>query len=483
MNILHHCGRRAAKRFAGVALALTTAATMLAAPAAHAATTTVPCNTAALIAALAAPPAPGDVINLAKHCTYTLTDVFPAPNPDGFGLVIDVASPGLTIHGNGATITRSKAQGTPDFPILENDGFLTMDHLTIKGGRIDQVGAPVDSAAGIENFGVFIGSGLRVTGNVARATDTVDVSSVGGGVDNEGTMTLDQSTVDHNSVVAACVSVLPCAAASGAGGIFANGDVTAVTNTTMSDNTAKAYGNFQAVGLGGGILAVGGDVTLDHDAVRHNTAAGFSSGQSSLAGGGGGAFLSVDSTTVSVTGTTVAGNSAQATGAMVDVAAGGGFLNGAADVPFGTGPVSSLGEGSTLTGDTDHFTGNSAVSVDTPGGAALGGGFADAEGTACGSCGSATFTDTTFTKNRSSAKEGVGQGGGIAVVLSPPGTVTLDGGSVTKNVASGGAGGEGGGIFTDNPSSVVLGATTPVTVSKNKPDNCFPHGTITNCVG
>jgi|GEM_PF-1733864 len=486
MNILHPCGGRAAKRFAGVALALTTAAAMLAAPAAHAATTTnIACHdTAGLIAAMSAA-APGDVINLAKHCTYTLTDTFPTggtPNTLQVGLPpVSVASPGLTINGNGSTITRSKTTGTPDFAILENDfpGVLTVSDLTLSGGVVDIAGGGSCGAfaSGLLNGGDFTGHNLRVTKNLARATDMTDNCTAGGGVENEGTMTLDRhSSVDHNQAVAVCTSLSQCTAVVEGGGIATDGAL-AVEDSTVRDNTAKVYGNFEAVAAGAGIAVdafTSSDTILDHDKIGHNTVSSFSSGSSSLAGGGGGAFFGGDQTpsSVTVTSTTVSGNSAKANGAAIDIAIGGGFLNGAGGVNTDN---FSFGEGTVLTGTADTFTGNASVSVDTPGGAALGGGLSDAEGPL--GTGSSTFTATTFSKNRAKAQEGVGQGGGIASVLD--GNVTLYGGSVTKNVASGGTA-EGGGIFVDETSTVSLNGTN---VAKNKPDNCFPHNTITGCLG
>ena len=89
-----------------------------------------------------------DVINLAPGGHYTLTS---AAGPDGFhgdsGLPI-VQGPSqqvhglLTINGNGATIERSTAPGTPQFRIL-NALFtdLTLDGVVIKGGYGPAAGA------------------------------------------------------------------------------------------------------------------------------------------------------------------------------------------------------------------------------------------------------------------------------------------------------------------------------------------------------
>src|SRR6185295_6714325 len=74
-------------------------------------------------------------INLAPGGTYTLTAV---AEDDGYsgGAGLPYIRRPLTINGNGATIQRSSAAGTPDFRIVYvwlSD--LTLNGVTIKGGR------------------------------------------------------------------------------------------------------------------------------------------------------------------------------------------------------------------------------------------------------------------------------------------------------------------------------------------------------------
>ena len=64
----------------------------------------VPCSVAALRAAITTA-APGDTLNLAAGCIYTITDVDNTPFDGPNGLpVIDKA---LIVQGNGATIERA----------------------------------------------------------------------------------------------------------------------------------------------------------------------------------------------------------------------------------------------------------------------------------------------------------------------------------------------------------------------------------------
>ena len=68
-----------------------------------------------------------DIINLAPKGTYTLTTVDNSGNgnddrPNGLPLIGNDGGHSLTINGNGATIARSSAQGTPAFRFLHISG-------------------------------------------------------------------------------------------------------------------------------------------------------------------------------------------------------------------------------------------------------------------------------------------------------------------------------------------------------------------------
>jgi hypothetical protein len=71
-----------------------------------------------------------DTINLAAASTYTLT----ATNDGDNGLPVITSE--ITINGNGATIARSSAVGTPNFRIFRvaADGNLTLNDLTVENG-------------------------------------------------------------------------------------------------------------------------------------------------------------------------------------------------------------------------------------------------------------------------------------------------------------------------------------------------------------
>jgi len=106
-------------------------------------------------------------------------------------------------------------------------------------------GFAYDSGGGILNNGTLTVTNSTFSGNSA----TLD----GGGISNSGTLTVSNSTFSGNS-------------ATGAGGSIFNGGMLKVTNSTLSGNTA---GN-----NGGGIYNTGGKASLANSIVAGNTAAG-----------------------------------------------------------------------------------------------------------------------------------------------------------------------------------------------------------------
>ena len=165
----------------GAALLL---AGFLAAPAQAASGASVPCSSAALIAAItAANTAGGGTINLASGCHYQLTSA--VSGEDGLPPI----GTAIGVNGNGATI-----DGTGSVRVLEVDspGNLSLQNVTITGGSADIGG-------GIANLGGTVTlNHSQVTGNTAAlagggiASATFDPSSV-------AKLTLNNSAVTGNS--------------------------------------------------------------------------------------------------------------------------------------------------------------------------------------------------------------------------------------------------------------------------------------------
>jgi len=241
----------------------------------------------------------------------------------------------------------------------------TISSLTIENGFVGSNGYPYTYGGGVLNEGTLTVHDITVTGNTA--------TDFGGGIANFGTLTVSGSTLSHNIDLSF-----------GAGGIFNEGTVTVSDSSTISFNSARN---------GGGIYNDGGTLTVSNSStISGNSAPGL-----------GGGILNEGTATVS--GSTVSGNTA---------GYGGGVYN-----FYGTLKVS----GSTLSG-------NSATSI--------GGGIVNLEGTV-------TISDSS-TLSGNSARDG----GGIYNTF-PFGSVAVNDSIITGNTASS----VGGGIY--NPGSYYHG--------------------------
>jgi hypothetical protein len=398
---------------------------LLAAPAAQASTgTTVPCDTAKLIAAIsAANSSGGGRINLAPGCTYHLTA---ANNTDPMlgATGLPVITSRITLNGFRTTIAGNNS--TFRILLVTAPGNLTLQGLTITGGN---------------------------------------VAAPGGGIFNvEGTLTLNHSTVTGNASAGGMMA---------AGGGIASGvrhraarhhhaELLWVGNTTSTSQAGISTrrdadpqlqpGRQHRGGGGGGIASgtggMGGSgaskLVLNFSQVNGNTAnGGPMAGAGGVANGG----------TAAIKGSVVADNTAPG-------AAGGGILN------HGV---------MTITGS--RISGNTA-SADSAGDQGIGGGIANinlgpvAPGAVNG--GVLAITASQIRGNTAS-----GQGGGIfeATITpagpAPGGPLTLTLSQVTGNTA-----GQGGGIFAVPGSPATLKLTL---IARNTPDNCAPPGSVTGC--
>jgi len=185
-------------------------------------------------------------------------------------------TPGLTVLGNGITISGNNASR-----VIDNNtpGPLTLNGVTITGGN-----APV-AGGGVFSLGVVTLTNSTISGNTA---------ATGGGGVAAGTVTLTNSTISGNT-----------ASAGGGGGIDANGAVT-VTNSTVSGNHSSGDGG--GIDLGG----TSQTITLTDSTVSGNTAGGDGGGTNSGAGSGAAPSRAV------LIRSTVSGNTATGDGGGVD---------------------------------------------------------------------------------------------------------------------------------------------------------------------
>ncbi len=203
--------------------------------------------------------------------TYTLTipgadEYFDATGDLNIGedLTITGAGPGATII-DAAGIDR----------VLTADGVVVIQGVTIANGATTGLGG------GIYNNGTLTLEDISVIGNVANAgggiynfgtlhlrravvasNQTVDNPSgtnpEGGGIrSNYGDVTIEESTISGNKVTS------ESGGSRSGGGISVTGNALSITNSTISGNTAR---------LGAGLDNVNGDVTLTNVTIVGNSA-------------------------------------------------------------------------------------------------------------------------------------------------------------------------------------------------------------------
>ena len=195
-----------------------------------------PCSASSLIDAVsAANTTPGGgTVTLAGGCVYTLA----AANSSADGSNgLPVITGNVRVEGNGATITRSAASGTPHFRVFDvaSGGNLALHALTVSNGIADN---NHDGGGAVYNHGTLQVAASTFTGNSNPAA----VGTSGGAIQNSGSLTVTTSTFTGNSAMEG-------------GGVFNQG-TTAITKSTFTNNSATIYG-------GGAILNAFGTTTVD----------------------------------------------------------------------------------------------------------------------------------------------------------------------------------------------------------------------------
>jgi CSLREA domain-containing protein len=215
---------------------------------------------------------------------YTLTIAGAGENANATG-DLDITDD-LTINGDGEGITIIQA-GTNStngidrvLNVYAAGAIVEINDVTIRYGSL----ADIQCGGGIRNDGTLTLNNTRVSSNTAPAaaggggicnvgTLTLNNSTVGyndaaagGGIDNFGTLRLNNSTVNDNNAITA-------------GGITNNGTLT-LDNCTVSGNDADGYG--------GGIANWNGTLTLNNSTIADNTADDDNNGF----GDGGGVYVS-----------------------------------------------------------------------------------------------------------------------------------------------------------------------------------------------
>jgi hypothetical protein len=328
----------------------------------------VPCDTAALISALATAPT-GSTLVLARHCTYHLTTAY--SGNDGLPPI----DKQLTIEGQGSTIVRDGlTAGAFRIFHVTSTGDLRLDDLTIRGGNAptDGGGILVDSSGKLKlykttldnNHADGLGGGVDVEfqakAYISRSQFTFNNAAEGGGLQSDGTVTTDGVVFSRNFA--------------GAGGAIGQEEGDAIyRNTTLKNNTGSE---------GGGIDNEGQTAQFINSKIINNTATG--------ANGGGGIFNAVSLTLIK---TEVSGNVAGGSNSK-----GGGIFEGFGTLMLQDSSVdrnSANGSGNSKAGGIytlggvvtlDHSEVNNNASTVPPGG---------------------VYTNTQFTVNRSEIRHNI----------------------------------------------------------------------------
>jgi CSLREA domain-containing protein len=183
---------------------------------------------------------------------------------------LDVTAGTVTIVGAGPSLTKIDANGIDRVLDVLPGATLTLENLTIAGGRLPTSAA--GTAAGVGTVGGAGGAGGASTGGNSAAGEG------GGGVRNAGTLVLRGVTVTDNH-----------AGTGGPGGTASNGGKGGAGTTGAGGGGGGSFGGRGGEGgSGGGVLNAGGTLTISASTFTEDAAGAGGTGGSGANGGEGG---------------------------------------------------------------------------------------------------------------------------------------------------------------------------------------------------
>ncbi len=441
-----------------------------------------PCGTTratacALIDTAIGEAAAGDTIRVAAG-------IYPAATASG----LTVVTKSLTLAGAGArrTVLNGKKLGT----VLTVDAGVTatVTGFTIKGGTgttTTETGVPVQVGGGVLNEGMLTLSHDTVTGDHVSASASgvgQDAVASGGGVFNAdgGTLLVTNCLVTRDSVTATATDSAVAEAIGGGVSSFATVESptsqTSVKDTVIVQNTAKATGNSAvnaqtsgsatAAGAGIGSIHSSSLTPVEGDTVAANAAEALGTGSSIANASGAGVFEAGSDTMNAVAHSSVTGNTARA-------------------VSTGANQAEVLAAGiAVAASNAGHALFASAVRDNSAISKATGGGEAETVSSGVGAAASLTadtVKDSVIGANTATADSGnsgpavvggAGIGGAAATMANAISRSVIDGNrSVATNTGTGSASAEGAIVTVQSPvvHSQISGNTAKATATGSSP--------------
>jgi hypothetical protein len=355
------------------------------------------------------------------------------------GLPVIANKDALSIIGNGDTIERSTASGTPNFRMFDvaSGASLNLNNLTLQNGS--ELGSSSSAEGGaIYNQGTLVLSAVTVQNNSALGSDgqagskhnlsgTAGADAAGGGIWSSGSVTSENGTVIQGN-----------STGGGNGGSAYQGPY---SGYYYSHGGQGIYGGNGGNGFGAGIWSSGSVTSENGTVIQGNLAGGGNGGRAAQltgahggnGGNGFGAGVDIAGGSANLSGTTVSGNSASGGygGAGVDgfdgcCVAGSGGIGGYAE----GGAVYLATSSATLSGDTienNTVYAGPAGGQSTPVSEGLGGGIYVAGGVA-------TLCNDTIESNSATTAGFGGYGVGGGIYIASGATVYLDSFTVANTI-------------------------------------------------
>jgi hypothetical protein len=203
--------------------------------------------------------AEADTIALVAGATYTLSAIDNFTFPSGpNGLPTIVTGEDLTIAGNGATLERSAAAGTPVFRLFRvaAGASLRLENLTVQGGLLlGGTGLGVLAGGAIYNQGTLTLSGVTVQNNTVSGYSQSNPAT-GGGIFSTGTLTVENCRIQNNRAIGGRGDRFMDGGTGSGGGLYVSAGTALLTNVTLSANIAQGGAggdgsNYHHAGEGG----------------------------------------------------------------------------------------------------------------------------------------------------------------------------------------------------------------------------------------